>query len=126
MTAATERLIARRNTRAFIDADKVAVVLRRPTLVATPAGGHKSAGLVDLPPQTVRIVPLSGNVWDRSKVTTDEGNIIDVTMQLVGMPDLDVKKGDIFDANNDEWLVTHVSSEDGNRKSANIKQRDEG
>lgn len=123
MTAAIERKMGQRNTRAFIQADPSRVTLIRPTKVLTAAGGHKPGEPITLPPQTVRLVPLSGNVWDRSKQKTDEGNLPDVTFQLVGMPGLDIKKGDHFVWKHDDWEVIHVSPEEGQRISANISLR---
>lgn len=120
MTNATELKVARRNTRAFIDADPVKVSLSRPTTVATAAGGLAPGLPQSLPLQTIRLVPLSGNVWDRSKQKVDEGNIPDVTFQLVGMPGVDIKKGDQFTWEDEEWTITHVSPERTVRTSANI------
>jgi hypothetical protein len=120
MTAAAEAKMAIRNTRAFIDADPVTVVFLRPVKEETPAGGIKSGPPLELPPQRARLVPLSGNVWDRSKQKVDEGNIPDVTFQLIGMPGFDVRKGDEFLVAGDEWKVTHVSPERTVRVSAGI------
>ena len=123
MTAAMEKKMARRNTRAFIQADPAQISLIRPTKVSTAAGGHRPGTPITLAPQTFRLVPLSGNVWDRSKQKTDEGNMPDTTFQLVGMPGVDVKKGDHFVWQNDDWEITHVSPEEGQRVSANISLR---
>lgn len=123
MTTSVEKLMARRNTRAFIDADPVAVVLKRPTVEETPAGGRRRGPLRDLPPQRVRLVPLSGNVWDRSKQKVNSGNLPDVTHQLIGMPKLDIQKDDVFSLGADDWVVTHVSPERTERTSANIVLR---
>lgn len=128
MTAAAERLMAQRNTRAFIDADPLLVSFTRQTKEVTAAGGTRASSPSTVDPQRVRLVPLSGNVWDRSKMTTDEGNLPDVTHQLVGMQDLDVKKDDTFIATDaygreTEWLVVHVSPERTNRTSCYVVTR---
>lgn len=130
MTAAAERQMARRNTRAFIQADPCKIIVRRSTMEQTEAGGRRALSSTSLPEQTARLVPLSGNVWDRSKMTTDEGNLPDVTHQVVGMPDLDIEKDDIFvstdnEGRKTEWLVSHISPERGNRTSGYVVVRDQ-
>lgn len=128
MTAAAERQMARRNTRAFIQADPCKIIVTRSVREATAAGGTRAVSSAALPEQTARLVPLSGNVWDRSKMTTDEGNLPDVTHQIVGMPNLDIEKDDIFvsadhEGRLTEWLVAHVSPERGNRTSGYVVVR---
>lgn len=120
MTSAAEARLAARNTRAFILADPVVVVFLRPVVISTSAGGRKPGPPLALPAQTMRLVPLSGNVWDRSKQKVDEGNLPDVTHQLIGMPDADVHKDDEFMIDEVRWKVTHVSPERRNRTSANV------
>lgn len=67
---------------------------------------------------------MSGLVWDRSKVTPDEGNIADVTEQLIGLPDADVQKNDFF-AHDAGWFkVVHVSPVRGYRKEARLQYTD--
>lgn len=130
MTASAERQMARRNTRAFIDADPCKILVKRSAMEQTEAGGRRALPPVTLAVQTVRLVPLSGNVWDRSKMTTDEGNLPDVTHQVIGMPSLNIEKDDIFvstdnEGRKTEWLVSHVSPERGNRTSGYVVVRDQ-
>jgi hypothetical protein len=123
-TSAIETLIGRRNTRALIAEDPRDIVLNRPTRVSDAAGGFLP-GLSSLPSQRFRIVPLSGLVWDRSTNTADEGLLADVTHQLIGDADADVKKGDwfVFSENDlpGRYEVMHVSPQRHFRTSANLK-----
>lgn len=122
----TERRIGVKNTKAFIDASPTEVELRRPRKEVTEAGGSRKVTPDFLPSQAFRIVPMSGLVWDRSRSTPDEGRIDDVTMQLIGMPDADVRKNDYFPApDGGFYLVTHVSPLTGYRREARLKFTDD-
>lgn len=130
MPNAYELRVARLNTAVLIDADPRVIQLRRPTRVRTPAGGLKSTGDTILPEQSFTVVPLSGNVWDRSDPTPDEGRLPDVTHQLVGMHDADVRKNDWFPWNEDgiegKYIVTHVSTKRRYRTSCNLRFVEDG
>lgn len=120
-----ERRIGIKNTLAFIRANPTEVILYRPQKAQTAAGGVKKIDPLLLSPQECRIVPMSGLVWDRSRTTPDEGLIDDVTMQLIGLPELDVQKNDYFEADDGGYyLVTHVSPVTGYRKEARLKFTD--
>ena len=122
---ATEYLIGVKNTLAFIKANKVEVELYRPTVVKTEAGGKVKGEPTRIDPQWFRIVPMSGLVWDRAKTTPDEGSVPDVTEQLIGLPDADVKKDDYFAAPHGGWYkVVHVSPVTGYRKEARLQYTD--
>lgn len=130
MSIATELRIARKNTRAFIDADKTIVELNRPQMATTDAGGIISAGEDTLPPQPARMVPLSGLVWDRSDPTPDEGRLPDVTEQLVMLWNADIRKEDWFPWDRDglrgKMLIVHVSRHRHYRTSALLRFLEEG
>lgn len=133
ITNAAERRVGEKNTLAFIEADPVhqkpGTILRRPKTTKTAAGGVKRVEPDLLPPQLVRIVPMSGLVWDRSRTTPDEGRIQDVTEQLIGMPSLDVKPNDFFPAPDNVseldtggwYVVTHVSPVKGYRRESRLR-----
>lgn len=134
VTNSAELRIGVKNTLAFIMANPVVVepglVLRRPKAVKS----HETGGVIRvdpdlLPPQLFRIVPMSGLVWDRSRTTPDEGNIEDVTEQLIGLPDANIQKNDYFphpdnvgETNTGGWYkVTHVSPVRGYRREARLR-----
>jgi len=123
-TSAIETLMGRANTRALIAEDPRDLVLHRPTRTPDGAGGFLP-GFSSLPSQRFRIVPLSGLVWDRSTNTADEGLLADVTHQLIGDANADVKKGDWFQFSENDlpgrYEVMHVSPQRHFRTSANLK-----
>lgn len=113
MSNRAELVVARKNTIALINADPRTISLRRPTFVTSAAGGKIKGSPVTVSPQTFRIVPSSGQVWDRTKSTPDEGRVLDVTMMLIGRYDADIEQNDEFDWDEDGmagyWKVIHVS-----------------
>lgn len=122
ITDPTERIIGLRNTRAFIEASLTRIRLHRPVIHRTASGGVRRGEPELLPEQDFRIVPMSGLVWDRSRTTPDEGNVQDITEQLIGMPDADVKKNDYFQAEDGGWfVVNHVSPVTGYRKECRLR-----
>lgn len=124
MTAALEAHMGRLNTRAFIDADPRDVQLHRPVKIADGAGGYIEGDSL-LPSQRVRMIPLSGLVWDRSDTDPDTGRLADVTQQLVGDADLNIRKGDWFSFSENDlpgrYEVVHVSPLRHYRTSANLR-----
>lgn len=122
ITDALEKRIGIKNTKAFIDANKITVQLRRPQIQRTEAGGVRKIDPDLLPAQTFRIVPMSGLVWDRSRTTPDEGMVQDVTSMLICMPDADVEINDYFPGENGGWYkVHHVSPVTGYRKECRLR-----
>lgn len=121
----TELLVGRRNTTAMIQAEPITKQILRPVTEPTASGGFRITGLVPLPEQTFTITPLSGQVWDRSDPTPDEGRLPDVTEQIVGDWDMDIRKEDRIPWDQDGLVgylkVTHVSRLRGFRTSALIK-----
>lgn len=117
-----ERIIGERNTKAFIEANPVTVVLRRPQMAETESGGVRKLTPLMIAAQQFRIVPMSGLVWDRSRTTPDEGMIQDVTEQCIGMPSADIQINDYFPAEYGGWYkVHHVSPVKGYRKEARLR-----
>ncbi len=127
MSNRAELTTARRNTRSFILADKVKIALRRPQYTESEAGGRIQISPVILPSQDFRIVPFSGQVWDRTKTTPDEGRVSDVTQQLVGYYNADIETNDEFEWDFDGltgfYKVVHVSPKRHYRVSATIEFR---
>lgn len=121
LTNKTEEIIGLRNTRAFINAHVSQVRLLRPQVQLTEAGGVRKTNPLELKEQSFRIVPMSGLVWDRSRITPDEGRVSDVTEMLIGMPDADVKKDDYFPHDGGWFKVVHVSPVKGYRKECRLR-----
>jgi len=127
MSSRVDSIVARRNTREWIKIDPVTITLRRPTYVESEAGGKVRSNPATLSPQVFRITPFSGQVWDRTKTTPDEGRVADVTQSLVGYYDADVQQNDEFDWVKDGvtgiYKVVHVSPHRHYRVSATIEFR---
>lgn len=126
----TELLVGRRNTEAMILADPITKQFRRPIYSDTDSGGRRKTGYNTLPEQTFTITPLSGQVWDRSDPTPDEGRLPDVTEQLIGRHNMDIQKHDEIPWEQDGLvgylLIVHVMRKRGFRTSALIRFLEEG
>lgn len=117
-----EERVGIRNTQAFIDAHYSEVKLRRPRTQRTEAGGVRKINPDLIPTQRVRIVPMSGLVWDRSRPTPDEGRVPDVTEMLICLPWANIQVDDYFDAPNGGWFeINHVSPVQGYRKECRLR-----
>lgn len=110
-----------KNTLAFIRAHYTMAAIRRPQVEETAAGGKRKIDPLILPEQMVRVIPMSGLVWDRAKTTPDEGSIPDVTLMMVAHPDVDVQKNDYFPYANGWVKVHHVSPVKGYRREARLQ-----
>jgi hypothetical protein len=121
----TELLVGRRNTDAMIAAEPITRAFRRPVFSETSSGGRRQTGFAQLPEQTFTITPLSGQVWDRSDPTPDEGRLPDVTEQVIGRYNMDIQKDDQIPWEQDGLvgylLVVHVMRHRGFRTSALIR-----
>jgi hypothetical protein len=130
ISVATELRIGRKNTKAMIDADPIVKSILRPVRSGTESGGIKTTGYTQLPEQTFTITPLSGQVWDRSDPTPDEGRLPDVTEEVIGDFDMDIRKLDRIPWSKDGLigylLVVHVSRRRHYRTSALTKFMEEG
>lgn len=130
MPNAYELKVARLNTTVMIEADVRELELRRPVRTRTPAGGLTKATDILLPVQKFRVIPLSGNVWDRSDPTPDEGRLPDVTHQLLGEYNANVRKNDWFPWEEDDlvgkYIITHVSPFRHYRTSCNLRFIEDG
>jgi hypothetical protein len=119
-----ERRVGIRNTQAFIDANPTTIIIKRPQIKATPAGGKMKTDPITLPRQRGRIVPMSGLVWDRSRTTADEGVVPDVSEMFVCLPGTDIRQDDYFacETSLGGWYeVVHVSPVEGYRKEARLR-----
>lgn len=91
-----ENLVQRRLLRAFLDAERVEVVILRPTLTKTAGGGLRKDTPVKIPIQVFRLVPFKKRLTAMTRDTPD-GNIINLPYVLLGYPDADVRAGDYFE-----------------------------
>jgi len=68
-------------------------------------------------------------VWDRSSTSADEGRLADVTHQLIGDADADIRKGDWFQFSENDlpgrYEVVHVSPQRHFRVSANLRFKED-
>jgi len=121
----TEVRVGRKNTLAMIAKEPITKSFRRPVFEETQSGGQRITGYQTVPEQTFTITPLSGQVWDRSDPTPDEGRLPDVTEQVVGRWDMDINKLDEIPWEQDGLVgylkVLHVSRLRNFRTSALIK-----
>lgn len=91
--AAAELRAQRVLTAAFIKADALQVTLSRAIRASDGAGGVIDAGVVDLPPQTMRLLPLGDGADERM---TADGVMVRPTYMLQGNYDADMERGDTF------------------------------
>lgn len=124
MMSNVEKVIARRNTDAFIEADEIVVQLVRTEEVPTPTGGWTKGDSVTLEPQEFRLTPTSTRASDQS-FTTPDGRFIVVRQELIGHHDADMRVGDTFihPETGLEYELVHVSPEVTHRRSAWVIQR---
>ncbi len=103
-----ELRVNRINTKAFIDADPILVVLRTRVVTRTPSGGTTLAEGVPRNPQWFKLVmqsPAGGSIEQR----TEDGTERQVDYQLIGEWDAQVAIGDWWDDPRDQrWEVKAI------------------
>lgn len=109
----------RRNMAAYLEADHTPIVLSRPKLTKTPAGGMVKGPYTALPSQKFRFYPLVRRLGDLTRDTPD-GNINRRQWVLVGLHTADVQAGDRFILNGGQYEVDSVGDEAQDRKEANV------
>ena len=91
----TERIMARRQIGALIDADPVDIILTRTPRVSDGAGGFLKGTPQELEPQTVTIIPFKRRMSEY-QVNTELGDVIDYPYLVLGDHNLDIQRGDTF------------------------------
>lgn len=99
--------ILRKNTQAFIDANKISVRLTRYRKTSTAAGGWTIAKVGDLTSQDARLV-RSANQGATVTRTLPDGRVVVVEAILVMLPEADIQEGDTFDYEGKTWVVGFV------------------
>jgi len=86
----------RRVMEEFIKSDSRQIMLQRPTLEKTPAGGFKKAAWNVLPEQTFRLIPYKRRLTDLVRAMAS-GEIPHIQYVLVGLWNADVQRMDEFE-----------------------------
>lgn len=111
-----ELLLRRRQVRELVRRDSVDVVLRRQEKIRTPAGGYTKGPVVSLTPQRVAIWPFRRRV-STFLVNSVAGDIPELACSLVGAPDLDVRRGDLFTHEGQEYEIIQIEPDRSIRTS---------
>lgn len=100
-----EEIMGRRQIQAIIAADSISVILYRSPKISDGAGGFKLGPPVPLEPQTAALIPFKRRMTE-FLVNTEMGDVPDLPFVLLGMPTLNVERGDTF-----TWLGDHFKVE---------------
>ena len=120
MPTENEVLLHQVQTRAFIDANPVDLVLRRKVDTPDGVGGTlKSAPALDLYTQTVRVV---GQRRPLTRITSD-GRQVEVDKSVVGTVDFDVEIGDEFTHLGNDYEIINIQDQPVWRKTAEAVRR---
>jgi len=117
-----ETRVQRRLLRKFVDAEPADIVLFRPTMTGTVAGGLVKGTPTPLAAQHFRLVPFKKRLTQITRDTPD-GNIINLAYVLIGEWDADVKPGDYFEWENGVYDVLSIEPNRSYRTAANITYR---
>ncbi len=99
---AAELLIQTKTTAAFIEADKIPLVVRRRERIQLDSGGYTWSEPEELEPQDARLLPSQ----DKEKeLETDEGKAAHPDYVLLMMPGADIQRWDRFMLGEFEFLV---------------------
>lgn len=108
-----------KQTEKFIAGASSRIVFRRAIKEGDPSGGQRTVGHSDRDAQEVRVVGLRSP----RVIVTNEGRTVIVDKVVVGLPDLDVEVGDLFQHGGQNYEVTNVSREPGWRTQAEVSSR---
>lgn len=108
MISAAEMAVQVAQTKAFIEADVEQIVFTRPAVrVRTETGGYRDIPGVVTPAQRVRMVHQPAG--DRVKRADDTNGQRELPEHIVlGMPDADFQKGDVFDWRGQTWKIEAI------------------
>lgn len=106
-----ETTIQRKNTRAFIDANPVTLVLSTRARVRTPTGGERLQNAGTLAPQQFRLIDLGGSTGGLSVPTVDvDGTDRRVEMVLYGNWDAIVPLNSTFTYGGSNYRVVGLGT----------------
>lgn len=97
----------RQNLKEFINADPIDIVLTRPTLTATAAGGFIRGEPTVLTRQRFRLVPFKRRL-SSTQSTTQMGNVSVLEYVLVGRWNANIRRDDEFTMNGDNYRVVSI------------------
>lgn len=120
----TEVRIQRRLILAHIKAKPVELILFRPVIEKTPAGGLKKGAGTPQPKILGRLIPFKNKLTAFTRDTPD-GNIINLAYVLVSSWDADIKPGDYFQHEMAWYDVLSIEPDRSYRTAANITYRGE-
>lgn len=99
--------MARRQVAAMINSDPIDIILTRTPKVPDGAGGFVKGPPAVLPSQKVAIHPFKRR-FSEMLTNTEMGDIVDYPYVIVGFPDLDIKRDDVFTWQGDQFKVHDV------------------
>lgn len=99
---------SKKSTEHFIDENPSDVVFVRSARIRTSAGGYKDGPPALLPPQRVRLVAQSGYLADQR--VGAEGDVSVPRFVVVGLPEVDMKKGDTFVHGDETFRISKVNT----------------
>lgn len=97
-----ELQIHRMNTKAFIEADPLEIILYRQQRVRTDSGGFKDTH-VPVAAQRFRLVPVDRMADQITELKTSVGRVVKTPFHLLGEHDADMERWDMFKLN-DVWF----------------------
>lgn len=100
-----ELRIQRKLTAYFINADPELISLTPNEIQSNGAGGVRKTPLPPRPPQGVHLVPLTSQVSERP---TLDGKAVIPDFMLIGLHDMAIGRGDVFQARNSIFEVVHI------------------
>ena len=106
MINATEALVQRKLTLAFISADSVQITLTPATFASNGSGGRKRVDGLPRLPQAMRLIP-QGSTVNTERETLD-GVSVQPTMVLLGAFDAGMERGDRFVTNGFRYEIVFV------------------
>lgn len=111
--------MARRQIAALIKADPVNIVLKRKLKIDVPGGGWRWGPETTLRPQTVTLVPFKRRLTE-FLVNTELGDVPDLPYTIIGYPNLDIQKDDVFDWEGDTFIVRTLDIKEEVRVAAQV------
>jgi hypothetical protein len=97
-----------KSTELFIDENPIDVVFRRSSRVKTSAGGWTDGSPTTLQPQRVRLVSQHGYLVDQRLGA--EGDVSVPRFTVVGLPGVDMKRGDVFEYGGETFKINRVNT----------------
>ena len=118
----TETRMQRKLILAHIRAEPAEVILMRPSMVKTPAGGLKKGPVTPQPKLVCRLIPFKKRL---TKITRDtpDGNIINLEYVLVAEWNADIRPADYFEHEGAWYDVVSLEPNRAFRTAANITYR---